>query len=98
MMLECAFEAAENAGQSILDLAGKNIGVYIGCAGSDYTGRMAEDLCSTSTFAATGSSPCMAANRLSYFFDIHGPSVAMEAACASSIYATHTACQAIRNG
>jgi len=40
----------------------------------------------------------MFANRLSYFFDIHGPSISLDAACASSTYAIHMACQSLRTG
>ncbi|GAB1320914.1 Type I Iterative PKS [Madurella fahalii] len=98
MMLECALEAAENAGHSLLDLAGKNIGVYVAVGSQEYAHQVAEDLLKTSAFTATGIAGCMFANRLSYFFDIHGPSVAIEAACASSAYATHQACNALRNG
>lgn len=98
MMLECALEAAENAGHSLLDLAGKKIGVFVGCGSLEYGQRISEDLFSTSTFSATGTAPCMFANRLSYFFDINGPSVAIDSACASSSYAAHHACQALRNG
>ncbi|RYP74772.1 hypothetical protein DL769_003946 [Monosporascus sp. CRB-8-3] len=98
MMLECALEAAENAGHGLLDLAGKKVGVFVGCGSLEYGHRMSEDLFSTSTFSATGTAPCMFANRLSYFFDINGPSVAIDSACASSSYAAHHACQALRNG
>ncbi|KAK0736272.1 hypothetical protein B0T21DRAFT_288533 [Apiosordaria backusii] len=98
MMLECALEAAENAGQSLLDIAGKNIGVFVACGSQEYAHRVAEDLAKTTAWTATGIAACMFANRLSYFFDVHGPSVAIEAACASSCYATHQACQALRNG
>lgn len=40
----------------------------------------------------------MFANRLSYFFDLHGPSISVDAACSSSTYALHLACQSIRIG
>ncbi|PLB49064.1 polyketide synthase-like protein [Aspergillus steynii IBT 23096] len=98
MMLECALEAAENAGHSLIDLAGKKIGVFVGCGSQEYAHRTSEDLYSTSTFSATGVASCMFANRLSYFFDVNGPSVAIDTACASSAYAAHQACQALRNG
>lgn len=98
MMLECALEAAENAGHSLIDLAGKKVGVFVGCGSQEYAHRTSEDLYSTSTFSATGVASCMFANRLSYFFDVNGPSVAIDTACASSAYAAHQACQALRNG
>ena len=98
MMLECALEAAEDAGLSLLDIAGKKIGVYIGCGQHEYSQRLNDDQHAAKTFSATGIAPCMVANRLSYFFDIDGPSVALDAACASSVYAAHQAVSALRNG
>ena len=98
MMLECALEAAEDAGYGLVDLAGKKIGVYIGGGQHEYSQRLADDQFSAKTFSATGVAPCMVANRISYFFDIDGPSVALDAACASSVYAAHQAVLALRNG
>ncbi|KAG6281496.1 Type I Iterative PKS [Claviceps purpurea] len=98
MMLECALEAAEDAGKTLLDLAGKNIGVFIGSGQHEYSGRLVDDRHSANTFTATGVAPCMIANRISYFFDIDGPSVALDAACASSVYAANQAVSALHNG
>ncbi|KAG5930610.1 Type I Iterative PKS [Claviceps africana] len=98
MMLECALEAAEDAGKTLLDLAGKNIGVFIGSGQHEYVRRLGDDLHSANTFTATGVAPCMIANRISYFFDIDGPSIALDAACASSVYAAHQAVSALKNG
>ncbi|KAL9617354.1 MAG: hypothetical protein Q9160_007842 [Pyrenula sp. 1 TL-2023] len=98
LMLERALEAAEDAGHSLVDLAGQKIGVFIGCGQQEYSQRHGDDLYSAKTFSATGTAPCMVANRISYFFDIDGPSVAVDAACASSVYAAHQAVSALRNG
>ncbi|KAJ5101975.1 polyketide synthase, partial [Penicillium alfredii] len=98
MMLECALEAAENAGLSLLDLAGANIGVFAAMGSPEYGQQGSEDLPSTTTWTATGTAPCMFANRLSYFFDLCGPSISLDAACASSSYAIHIACQSLRAG
>ncbi|KAI0968650.1 putative polyketide synthase [Xylaria arbuscula] len=97
MLLECALEAAEDAGHSLLDLAGKKIGVFIGGGQIEYSQRLADDPHAAKTFSATGVAPCMAANRLSYFFDIDGPSIVLDAACASSLYAAHQGISALRN-
>lgn len=98
MMLECALEAAEDAGHSLLDLAGKKIGVFVGCGQTEYPQRMADDPHTTNTFSATGLAQCMGANRISYFFNIDGPSMVLDAACASSLYAAHQAVSALCNG
>ncbi|KAK5625754.1 hypothetical protein RRF57_001470 [Xylaria bambusicola] len=98
MLLECALEAAEDAGHGLLDLSGKKIGVFIGGGQNEYSQRLADDPHAAKTFSATGIAPCMAANRISYFFDIDGPSIVLDAACASSLYAAYLAISALRNG
>ncbi|KAG8405408.1 Type I Iterative PKS [Metarhizium acridum] len=98
MLLECALEAAENAGICLADLAGANIGVFSAIGSSEYAQQIVEDLPSATRWAATGTAGCMFANRLSYFFDLVGPSIALDAACASSSYAVHLACQSLRAG
>lgn len=97
MLLECALEAAEDAGYSLLDLAGKHIGVFVGCGQHEYSERLADNHHAAGTYSATGIAPCMVANRISYFFDMDGPSVALDAACASSVYAAHQGVSALRN-
>lgn len=47
-------------------------------------------------YSAPGTSGCMVSNRLSYFFDLNGPSVSLDSACSSSGYAVHLACQSLR--
>ena len=98
VILECALEAAESAGMRLEDLAGANIGVFSAVGSLEYGGQLAEDLPSTSTWAATGVAASMFANRLSYFFGLTGPSVSLDAACAGSSYVVHSACQSLRSG
>jgi len=40
----------------------------------------------------------MAANRISYVFDLRGPSLTMDTACSSTLVALHEACKALRDG
>ncbi|KAI0133897.1 putative polyketide synthase [Xylariales sp. AK1849] len=98
LLLECAFEAAEDAGLTLHDLMGANIGVFAASDKSEYYNSEAQDLPTASIYTATGVNPCMFANRLSYFFGLTGPSVAVDAACASSCSAVHIACQSILAG
>ncbi|GKT65670.1 polyketide synthase [Colletotrichum tofieldiae] len=98
LMLEVALEAAEDAGKTLIDLAGKKIGVFVGSGQHEYAQRLGDDEHAIQTFSGTGVAPCMAANRISYFLDIDGPSVVADAACASSVYAAHMAVGALRNG
>ncbi|KAK8109398.1 hypothetical protein PG999_007535 [Apiospora kogelbergensis] len=98
LVLECAFEAAESAGLTLPEMAGANIGVFAQATFSDYSMRLVEDLQTTNKYAGLGISQSLVANRLSYFFGLTGPSVAVDAACAGTTYALHQACQSLRAG
>jgi acyl transferase domain-containing protein len=98
MLLECALEAAENAGISLVDLAGADIGVFSAIGSTEFEHQSSEDLFSTTAWTALGVATCMFANRLSYFFNLKGPSISLDAACASSSYAMHLACQNLLAG
>ena len=97
-LLEMAWEAMENAGQAPEDLAGSDCGVYIGISGLDYGLRSIDDLASIDAYSMTGNTLSIAANRLSYVFNLHGPSMAIDTACSSSMVALHQACQSLRTG
>lgn len=98
LLLELSWECFENAGIRPSSMAGKPCGVYIGISSSDYSYRLLEDLGSIGSSAATGNTLSIAANRLSYFYDLRGPSMSIDTACSSSLVAFHQACQAIRSG
>jgi phthiocerol/phenolphthiocerol synthesis type-I polyketide synthase C len=98
LLLEMSWEAIEHAGVAPSRLKGSQCGVYIGIASADYAYRFTEDLSIVDSSVATGNTASIAANRISYLFDLHGPSIAMDTACSSSLVAFHQACQAIRSG
>lgn len=98
LLLELAWEAFEDAGIRPSTMRGSSCGVYIGIASADYSYRIAEDLSVIDSSVATGNTASIAANRLSYFYDLRGPSMALDTACSSSLVAFHQACQAIRSG
>ncbi|MDI1491446.1 MAG: putative PKS/NRPS-like protein biosynthetic cluster [Ramalina farinacea] len=97
-LLECAFEAAENAGLTLSDLRGSNAGVFTGAVESEYGVATMEDMPTASKYMALGLAQTMFANRLSYSLGLTGPSVTLDAACASSSYALHLACQNVLAG
>jgi phthiocerol/phenolphthiocerol synthesis type-I polyketide synthase C len=98
LLLEMSWETFENAGIRPSALRGSNCGVYIGISSSDYSWRMADDLASIDSSFATGNTASIAANRLSYFYDLRGPSMAIDTACSSSLVAFHQAHRSILSG
>ncbi|WP_434986127.1 SDR family NAD(P)-dependent oxidoreductase [Vreelandella zhaodongensis] len=98
MLLELSWEAMESAGITPSSLRGSQCGVFLGVASLDYSYRMADDMGAIDASTATGNTSSIASNRLSYVFDLHGPSMSLDTACSSSMVAFHQACQSIRSG
>ncbi len=96
LLLELAWEAFEDAGLPPRSVAGQNIGVYVGISSNDYAQMAGAGW--PDAYSNTGVSFSIAANRLSYVFDLHGPSLAIDTACSSSLVCIHQACQAIGRG
>jgi phthiocerol/phenolphthiocerol synthesis type-I polyketide synthase C len=97
VLLEMAWEAFEQGGIPPLSMRGSRCGVYVGLSSVDYGYRRADDLGSIDATTMTGNAGSIAANRLSYVFDLRGPSMTIDTACSSSLVAFHQACQSIRS-
>ena len=98
LALEVAWEALENAALAPDRLSGTQTGVFLGISHSDYDRLIYQDHSRLSAFNGTGSYHCIAANRISFFLNLHGPSMAIDTACSSSLVAVHLACQSLRLG
>jgi acyl transferase domain-containing protein/NADPH:quinone reductase-like Zn-dependent oxidoreductase/acyl carrier protein len=98
VLLEMAWEAFEQAGIAPSSMRGSRCGVYVGLSTADYAYRRADDMGSIDSTTMTGGAGSIAANRISYIFDLHGPSMVIDTACSSSLVALHQACQSIRSG
>ncbi|MFN0154156.1 MAG: beta-ketoacyl synthase N-terminal-like domain-containing protein [Gaiella sp.] len=95
LLLEVAWEAFEDAGVPFEQVAGRPVGVYVAIMWNDYVraqGRHPEEL---TGYSMTGNGFAFAAGRISYTFDLRGPSVAIDAACAGSLASLHAACQSL---
>ncbi|MCV7352808.1 polyketide synthase Pks13 [Mycobacterium parmense] len=98
MALELTWEALEYARIPASSLRGKAVGVYVGVSNNDYAMMAVSDPTTAHPYAITGTATSIIANRVSYFYDFRGPSVAVDTACSSSLVAVHQAVQALRNG
>ncbi|KAI0383929.1 putative polyketide synthase [Hypomontagnella monticulosa] len=94
-LLEVAYHALENAGITMEACAGSSTGVYTGCFSNDYLIQLQRDPECLPTYAVTGVTLSMLANRLSWFFDFHGPSIGLDSACSSTAMSIDIACQAL---
>src|SRR6478672_1274971 len=100
LLLETAWEAIEDAGL-VLDLErGTDLGVFVGISHNEYQGIQSTpwEHSGIGPHSPTGCAHSIAANRISYCFNLRGPSVAMDTACSSALTAVHAACEHIRAG
>lgn len=100
MLLETSWEALESAGLPADRVAGTRTGVFIGVGGTDYSQiyrRFENSTEYLDPYSGTGNALSIAANRISYILDLHGPSLAVDTACSSALVAIHYACQSLRN-
>nr|ADA69237.1 trans-AT polyketide synthase [Nostoc sp. 'Peltigera membranacea cyanobiont'] len=98
ILMELAWQTLENAGITANKVAGTSTGVFVGASGSDYCRVMERVGIPIEAHVATGTSLAALANRISYFFDLRGPSIVIDTACSSSLMAVHQAVQSIRAG
>jgi Polyketide synthase modules and related proteins len=98
LLLECAYEALESAGIPKENLARRNVGVFAGGSFSDYELNNIRDIETIPMHQATGCTASLQSNRISYFFDLRGPSITVDTACSSSLVALHYAVQSLRSG
>ena len=96
LFMQVAWEALENAGQTLPGLAGSAAGVFVGVYQGDYSSMQMADTANIDAHVAAGMSHAIVANRLSHFLDVRGPSLAIDTACSSSLVALHLAVQSLR--
>ncbi|KAK8007839.1 hypothetical protein PG989_001829 [Apiospora arundinis] len=97
-MLEATYRALENAGIPVEKAAGTSTAVFAASMADDYAKLTYKDPDEVPTHVKTGLGSFMLANRLSWFFDLKGPSIQINTACSSSLVATDLACQSLRSG
>ncbi|MFW0153296.1 polyketide synthase Pks13 [Mycobacterium sp. smrl_JER01] len=98
MALELTWEALEHARIPASSLRGESVGVFIGSSVNDYMFMSVADPAVAHPYAITGNSSAVIANRVSYFYDFRGPSMAIDTACSSSLVAVHEGIKALRAG
>ncbi|MBY0088466.1 non-ribosomal peptide synthetase [Brevibacillus brevis] len=104
LFLECVYETLEDAGYTRESLGstpgmglGGNVGVYVGVMYEEYQLYGAQETMLGRPMALAGS-PASIANRVSYFCNFHGPSMAVDTMCSSSLTTIHLACQSLQQG
>ncbi|KAL8701333.1 MAG: hypothetical protein Q9224_000549, partial [Gallowayella concinna] len=97
LLLEVVYEALEDAGIPLQSINGSQTSVFCGCFTNDYNAMTTKDLSTYPKYTVTGTGNSILANRISYFYNLHGPSATVDTACSSSLVCFHMGNQSIRN-
>ena len=98
LLLEVVWGALEDSGIPPSSLAGANIGVYVGASSLDYGNLHTTDPAAIESHFMTGNTLSVISNRISYIYDLRGPSFTIDTACSSSLVAFAEAQAAITAG
>lgn len=99
LLLEVAWEALEDAGQTLEHLKGSRTGVFVGISTCDYAGLIRSGGPEAiGPYFATGNALNAAAGRISFALGLRGPCLSLDTACSSSLAAVHLACLSLRFG
>ncbi|ATL66177.1 type I polyketide synthase [Nocardia terpenica] len=96
LCLELAYQAVESAGMSRAALRGSATGVFVGTIWGDYADLL--DTVDPGRYDMTGVARGILANRVSYTFDLRGPSMTVDTGQSSSLVAVHLAAESLRGG
>ncbi|KAH7135959.1 hypothetical protein B0J11DRAFT_611808 [Dendryphion nanum] len=97
-LLEVCYEALESAGEPWEKFSGSRTGVFVGNFCTDYYLSQMSDVDFAPQYTPTGAGASILSNRINHVFNLKGPSMTIDTACASSMYALHLAVNAIKSG
>ena len=98
LALELATLALDDAGIPLDRVGGTRTGVFVGVSNKDFGDLRLGDPASGDAYFMTGTALSIVANRISYVFDLRGPSYVVDTACSSSLVALDAACRAVASG
>ncbi|XP_074754067.1 phthioceranic/hydroxyphthioceranic acid synthase-like [Athene noctua] len=98
LLVECTYKALEDAGVPVEAVSGTKTGVFIGLMNRDYEIVTSRAVSEINHYDGTGTAMSIAANRVSFTFNLTGPSLAIDTACSSFLFALHYALRAIKSG
>lgn len=97
LFIETVWHTIEDAGYAKTELEKRKIGVFVGVMYGQYQLYGIEEE-AKGNFILPNSSYASIANRVSYFFNFHGPSLALDTMCSSSLTAIHLAINSLYQG
>ena len=100
ILLQVVYEAIEDAGMRLEDLQQCRTGVYVGLMNLDYASLVLDssNIRKVDQFSSTGCAMSVLANRISFSFNLTGPSLTLDTACSSSLVAFDVAFGHLQTG
>ena len=98
LLLEVVYEALEDAGITLEDISGSQASVYCGSFTNDYNMMTVKDLSQYPKYSVTGTGNAILSNRISFCYNLHGPSMTLDTACSSSLISFHLGNQSLQSG
>ncbi|WP_159025668.1 non-ribosomal peptide synthetase/type I polyketide synthase [Aquimarina sp. Aq78] len=98
ILLELSYHLLENSLKGPKSFKGSNTGVFIGISQNSYNDLIKNSEQDKNVYSGLGSALSIAANRLSYYYNFDGPSMAIDTACSSSLVAIDAAVEKLHNG
>ncbi|KAL4961115.1 type I polyketide synthase [Aspergillus stella-maris] len=98
IQLETTYEALENGGITLPEIAGTSTSVYAAVHTRDYREGMIRDEDNLPRLLPTGTGDAMFSNRISHFYDLRGPSFTLDTGCSGGMVALHQGIQSLRTG
>ncbi|CAB9525145.1 deoxyerythronolide-B synthase EryA1, modules 1 and 2 [Seminavis robusta] len=98
LLLECSFEAFEDAGLLRDDLLDSKTGVFLGSGESDFAIETFQNPTELDHYSLLGCSSAATAGRVSYVFGLRGPAMTIDTACSSGLVAVNQACSSLSAG
>ena len=98
ILLQLTWEALEDAGIRPSSISNSDVGVFVGASQTDYGHAFFGDPAIADAHFAPGTALAVLANRISYVYGLHGPSITVDTACSSSLVALHQAVEELRSG
>ncbi|BBY25549.1 beta-ketoacyl [acyl carrier protein] synthase domain-containing protein [Mycobacterium stomatepiae] len=95
--LRVSWRALENSGINPDDLAGHDVGCFVGASMTGYGPEMAE-FSRHSGHLLAGTALSVISGRVAYTLGLTGPALTLDSSCASALVAFHVAVRALRDG
>ena len=86
------------AGITLEEINGTQTAVYCGSFTNDYSEMTTKDLAQYPKYSITGTGNAILSNRISYYYNLHGPSMTLDTACSSSLVCFHLANKSVQSG